>query len=84
MSTIQAKEVSAFDAKTHLAALIRDVEAGHSFTITRRGKPVARLEPVAKPANLITSDAVAAFRSIRCRVKGEGSIRQLIDEGRKY
>ncbi len=84
MSTSTVKEVSAFDAKTRLSALIRDVEEGHSFIITRRGKPVARLEPVAKPADLVSSDTLAAFRSIRQRVKGKGSIHQLIGEGRKY
>ena len=84
MSASQAKEVNAFDAKTRLSALIREVEEGQSFTITRRGKPVARLEPVIKPAHQVTGDALAAFRAIRRRVKGKGSIRRLIEEGRKY
>ncbi|MEM6441704.1 MAG: type II toxin-antitoxin system Phd/YefM family antitoxin [Pseudomonadota bacterium] len=40
------REVGAFDAKTHLAALLSDVEAGETIVITRRGKPVAKLGPL--------------------------------------
>jgi prevent-host-death family protein len=39
--------VSLFDAKNRLSALVDEVESGNSMTITRRGKPVARLVPVA-------------------------------------
>jgi prevent-host-death family protein len=38
--------VGAFEAKTHLAALLGRVEAGESITITKHGRPVARLVPV--------------------------------------
>lgn len=41
------REVGAFEAKTHLSALLAAVEAGETVTITRRGKAVARLVPVA-------------------------------------
>ncbi len=33
------------NAKSHLSALIADVEAGQGVVITRRGKAVARLVP---------------------------------------
>lgn len=39
-------DVSVYEAKTHLSRLIGDVEAGREVTITRHGKPVARLVPV--------------------------------------
>ena len=38
--------VGAFEAKTYLAALLGRVEAGESITITKHGRPVARLVPV--------------------------------------
>jgi prevent-host-death family protein len=41
-----AREIGAFEAKTHLSELLAAVERGESFTITRRGKPVAELRPV--------------------------------------
>ena len=42
-----ATTVGAFAAKTHLGGLLARVEAGESITITRHGRPVARLVPVA-------------------------------------
>ena len=45
------REIGAFEAKTHLSELLAEVEAGETVTITRRGKPVAQLVPVAGPAS---------------------------------
>ena len=39
------RSVGAFEAKTHLAALLNAVAAGEQITITRHGRPVARLVP---------------------------------------
>ncbi len=39
-------EVGAFDAKNRLSELLDKVERGEEITITRRGKPVAKLVPV--------------------------------------
>ena len=40
-------------AKAHLSALVEQVARGETVTLTRRGKPVARIvslsEPIAKP-----------------------------------
>jgi prevent-host-death family protein len=41
--------VGAYEAKTHLAALLDRVEQGEALTITRNGRPVARLVPVEAP-----------------------------------
>lgn len=41
------KEVGAFQAKTHLSSLLDEVEQGHRILITRHGKPVAELTPIA-------------------------------------
>lgn len=38
--------VGANEAKTHLARLLDRVARGETLTITRRGRPVARLVPV--------------------------------------
>ena len=50
-------------AKAHLSALIDRVEAGDSFDITRRGKPVARLTAVAKPRRPIDAALLQALTS---------------------
>jgi prevent-host-death family protein len=39
------REVGAFEAKTHLSALLEEVARGRTFVITRRGRPVAELRP---------------------------------------
>jgi prevent-host-death family protein len=40
-------EVGAVDAKNRLSALLDKVERGEEVVITRRGRPVAKLVPVA-------------------------------------
>lgn len=45
--TLPMKTTGIADAKSHLSALLADIEAGEEVAITRRGKPVARL--VAEP-----------------------------------
>lgn len=40
-------EVSVHQAKTHLSRLLDEALAGHTVIVTRRGKPIIRLEPVA-------------------------------------
>lgn len=55
------ERVSLADAKSHLSELVDRVEAGSSIEITRRGKPVARLSPVAGPRRRVDA---AALRSL--------------------
>ena len=38
--------MGAFEAKTHLSELLQRVEAGEVVTITKHGRPVARLVPI--------------------------------------
>ena len=37
--------IGAFEAKTHFSSLLERVAQGESFTITRHGKPEAKLVP---------------------------------------
>jgi prevent-host-death family protein len=41
------EELGAFEAKTRLSELLERVQRGQVYLITRRGKPVAELRPVA-------------------------------------
>ncbi len=78
------KEVGVYAAKTHLAQLLAEVEAGESITITRHGKPVARLVPVRERRRSV-EEAIAAIRESRKgRTLGGITPRELINEGRKY
>ena len=77
------KKISAFDAKTHLGQLLRDAESGQSYLIVRRGKPVARLEPVETAGDIDFSRLAAAFREVRNGIRGTLNVRALINEGRR-
>ena len=39
-------EVGVHEAKTHLSRLLDEALAGRTVIVTRRGKPVAKLEPI--------------------------------------
>jgi prevent-host-death family protein len=76
--------VNAFAAKTHLSRLLNETEQGRSITITRRGKPVARLVPAHKSAAVESKTVLEAFRTIRKKAGKPLKVKQLINEGRKY
>jgi len=82
--------VGSFEAKTKLAELLDRVEAGETVTITRRGKPVAKLVPAT-----VDEDERARRRALieeikRRRVawdkgaKPGSTIPELIKTGRRY
>lgn len=76
------REVGAFEAKTHLSELLAAVEAGETVTITRRGRPVARLVPVAPDR----AAALARLSALRSRLAGPvdpAEVRAARDEGRR-
>jgi prevent-host-death family protein len=76
--------VSAFDAKTHLSRLLREVQDGSSITITKRGKPVARLVPVIDDRGRTTSEEILGqFDEIRKKVGGKVNIKKYIEAGRR-
>lgn len=80
--------VGSYEAKTHLPRLLERVEHGETITITRHGKPVARLVPAV--ASTPRPDVVAAIAAMQTFQEEEGptlgdrlTIRDLIDEGRR-
>jgi prevent-host-death family protein len=81
------KSVGSFEAKTHLPQLLERVAQGEEFTITKHGKPVARLVPVAastpKPDVRQVIEELKAFS--KGNTLGEGvSVRDLIEDGRRF
>ena len=82
-----SETVGSFLAKTHLASLLDRVSRGESITITRRGKPVARLVPVPPEPDRDFAKAVREMLELRDRsgpVLGDDvTIRDLIEEGRR-
>ena len=78
-------EVGVFDAKTHLSALLERVALGETITITRHGRPVAKLSPVAEPPDIERrrSAIEAIIRLSKGNTLGDISLRELINEGRE-
>jgi len=76
--------VGAFEAKTHLPTLLERVAQGEEIIITRHGKPLARLIPVAVADRSRIDHAISKLKSLRkdCTLGGL-SWQELRDEGRR-
>ena len=88
-------EIGAYDAKTHLPELLKRVEAGEKFVITRHGHPVAQLVPISEHTTEETRQALAHLREYRELFRSRGlrlsdllaggeSLRDLAHEGHRY
>ena len=78
------RSVGAFEAKTHLAALLDAVSAGEQITITRHGHPVARLVPPAAQPPDSVAETIARLRQFnQGQSLGGISIAELRDQGRR-
>lgn len=79
------EEIGAYKAKTHLAELLDRVEAGEALTITRHGRPIARLSPSRSVGEPTVSEVSIALRAFRDgHALGDAlTIKQLIREGRR-
>lgn len=86
---VRVTEFAAAEAKARFSELLDRAEAGEQVTISRHGRPVAKLVPV-------DEDAMVAFRRQKrlefmawqkdhgARLGPDLTIKQLIEEGRKY
>jgi prevent-host-death family protein len=83
-----ARKVGVFDARENLPRLLDQAERGEPVVITSHGDTVARIEPISDDEERRQRrDAVAAL--LRWMDENRGrfddlSIRELIDEGRRY
>jgi prevent-host-death family protein len=76
------KYVGVYEAKTRLPKLLDEVERGESITITRHGRPVARLVPLGE-RRLSVDEAIEVFEELRrSRSLGDLSLDELIQSGR--
>jgi prevent-host-death family protein len=76
------RNVGIFEGKTHFSALIKDVQAGETITITKNGEAVAQIVPIQERR----SERAEAMRRILDTKMDLGglTIRELIEEGRRY
>lgn len=86
------KQVGVFEAKTNLSRLIEQVEKGETVTITRNGKPVAKLVG-AQAHSRFTPEQISQRRKALLELRDLGrslnlrltheEIKRSIEEGRR-
>jgi prevent-host-death family protein len=83
------KHVGMFEAKTKLSALVEEVEKGGQVTITRHGKPVAKLvpaQPELTPEEIAQrTEAIEGLRKLAREINIKATpeeIKSWINEGR--
>ena len=87
-------EIGAYEAKTHLPKLLERVQQGERFVITRHGRPVAELSPVANRDAASIRAAIGKLRDVRKALARRGvrlkdvlrsdeSLRDLAHEGHR-
>ena len=81
-----ARQIGAFEAKTHFSQILVKAEQGEDFIVTRRGRPVAKIIPFKKEPEMTRKDAMEQLAQMRKLYRGKpGSfnIREAIEDGRK-
>ena len=65
-------KIGAYEAKTHLPQLLERVQRGERFVITKHGRPVAELVPVAERDSDKVRELVVSMRSLRASLEKRG------------
>ena len=78
------RNVGAYEAKTHLPRLLDRVSRGESLTITRRGRPVARLVPVESDDCARQAARRILDRRVRLRRAPLAELLATVHEGHRY
>lgn len=78
-------EIGAYDAKTRLPELLRQVEEGARFRITNRGRPVADLVPVSDLGAAQVNAAIDQFLALASAhpIREHVPIKEWIEDGRE-
>jgi prevent-host-death family protein len=80
----EPREVGVYEAKTHLPRLLDAVEHGETITITRHGRPIAKIVPMDE-RKMSTKEAIEGLIAFGQKHSLDGlKIKDLINEGRKY
>lgn len=75
------RDIGAYEAKTHLPALPERVARGERFTITKHGRPVARLVPIERTGPNRRREAIERLKRLREGQTLDVPVHQLIGEG---
>ena len=76
-------EIGAYQAKTHLPALLERVARGEQIIITKHGRPIARLVPIQRAGSDRRSEAIERLKIFAESHTLGVPVKQLINEGRR-
>jgi prevent-host-death family protein len=83
--------LGAFDAKTHFSRILEMVSKGKEFIVTKHGKAVAKISPMidnveadAQALYQKRVEAVEWFKANRITLAKGQTIRDLIDDGKRF
>jgi prevent-host-death family protein len=74
------KSVGSSEAKTHLPRLLSQVQKGETITITKRGKPIARIVPAQEQPARDVASVIREFKAYskkQARTRGKLSGREI-------
>lgn len=77
------EEIGSYDAKTKLPEILRRVEAGETFTITKRGKPIADLIPSRASSRARAESAISNILKAKKTLLTDSDLNDLKGIGRK-
>lgn len=80
------REIGVYEAKTHLPKLLEQVEKkGQRFLITRHGRPVAELVPVAQHRPETIRQTIEDLKAFQAKHRLRSlSVKKMIEAGRRY
>ena len=73
-----------YEARTHLSELLDQVAKGKRILVTRRGKPAAVIGPPPKDERQVVQQMLAWRDRKGPTLGGQVTIRELIEDGRRY
>ncbi|MBI4404635.1 MAG: type II toxin-antitoxin system prevent-host-death family antitoxin [Deltaproteobacteria bacterium] len=80
----QRKTIGSYEAKTNLSQLLELVAKGKTFTITKRGRPIAILSPAESAGKETLDSIVSRIKELRKNFAlGKIEIKGLIAAGRE-
>jgi prevent-host-death family protein len=80
------KTVAVFEAKSRLSEILAAVERGEEYTVTKHGKPVARIVPSGQVDATSMADAKKLIARIKASRKNsnltDDELREAVEDGR--
>lgn len=80
------KTVAVFEAKSRLSEILAAVERGDEYTVTKHGKPIARIVPSGRLDDTSMTDARKLIARIKSSRKDsnltDDQLREAIEDGR--